>query len=110
MMLGGMAHASGPDASVGRDLFARRCSGCHALDSEKGAPRLRGVINRKAGTVAGFTYSDSLRGSGLVWNERTLDQWLENPTALIKDTDMEFRVANADERAAIIAYLKSVTK
>jgi len=28
----------------------------------------------------------------------------------VKDNDMEFRVSNPDERAAIIAYLKSLGK
>jgi cytochrome c len=102
------ARAAGQDAGAGKDVFAKRCTGCHAPDSEKEGPRLRGVLGRKAGTVPGFQYSDALRNSGIVWNESLLDKWLENPQALVKDNNMEFHVANAGEREALIAYLKSL--
>jgi cytochrome c len=103
---GAPATGSGPGA--GRDVFAKRCSGCHAADSNMEGPRLRGVLGRRAGTIAGYPYSDALRNSGITWNEELLTKWLENPGALVKDTDMEFRVSNADERAALVAYLKSL--
>jgi cytochrome c len=100
---------AGTDPGAGKDLFARRCSGCHATDSNKEGPRLRGVVGRKAGTVAGFQYSDALRNSGITWTEDLLAKWLENPEVLVRDNDMEFRVSNGDERAALVAYLKSLT-
>jgi cytochrome c len=99
--------AGGPDAGQGKELFSRRCSGCHSLDIDKEGPHLRGLLGRKAGSVPGFLYSDALRNSGILWNEDLLNQWLENPSALVRDNDMEFRVSSADERAALIAYLKS---
>ena len=71
---------------------------------------MRGVLSRKAGTVEGFPYSDALRKSGISWDEKRLNQWIENPDFLVKDNDMEFRVSNPDERAAIMAYLKSLGK
>jgi cytochrome c len=101
--------AAGTEPGAGKELFERRCSGCHATDSNKEGPRLRGVVGRKAGTVAGFTYSDALRGSGITWTGELLAKWLANPAALVGETDMEFRVSNADERAALVAYLKSLT-
>ena len=101
--------ATATDPNAGRDLFGRRCSGCHATDSNKEGPRLRGVIGRKAGTVAGFLYSEAIRNSGITWTEDLLNKWLQNPEALVKDNDMEFRVVNADERAALVAYLKTLT-
>lgn len=73
----------GTDPSAGKDLFGRRCSGCHATDSNKEGPRLRGVLGRKAGTVAGFSYSDALRNSGIIWTADLLNQWLQNPEALV---------------------------
>jgi cytochrome c len=101
--------ATGTEPVSGKDLFGRRCSGCHATDASKEGPRLRGVVGRKAGSVAGFQYSDALRNSGITWTEDQLIKWLENPEALVKDNDMEFRVVNADERAALVTYLKSLT-
>jgi cytochrome c len=103
------AGAAGPTPGAGKELFARRCSGCHDTDSNKEGPRLRGVVGRKAGTVAGYPYSDALRNSGITWTGELLTKWLENPEALVKDNDMEFRVSNAEERAALVAWLKSLT-
>ncbi len=96
-------------ADRGADAFARRCSGCHALDADKEGPRLRGVFGRKAGTVEGFPYSDELRKSDLVWDEATLERWLEDPMKMVPGTDMPFRVPNATDRGLIVRYLKSLT-
>ena len=101
--------AAGSVSGAGKELFARRCSGCHTTDSNQEGPRLRGVLGRKAGTVAGYPYSDALRNSGIVWTESLLNKWLESPEALVRDNDMEFRVSNATERAALVAYLRSLT-
>lgn len=95
------------DANRGQDVFAKRCSGCHALDLDKEGPRLRGVFGRKAGAVAGFPYSDALRNSGIVWDENDLNRWLEDPEQTVKGSNMEFRVGEAAERAALIDFLKS---
>ncbi len=42
------ATASGTNATRGRELFERKCTGCHALDQLKAGPRLRGVFGRPA--------------------------------------------------------------
>ena len=47
----------------GKELFEKRCSGCHALDKEKEGPRLRGVFGRTSGTVPSFKYSDALKAA-----------------------------------------------
>ena len=101
------ARAASPDTERGQEVFAKRCSGCHALDSDKEGPRLRGVFGRKAGSVAGFPYSDGVRNSGIVWDESHLNRWLQNPQQIVKDNNMEFHVGDAAERAALVAFLKS---
>ena len=76
-------------------------------------PSLYGVVGRKAGTVPGFAYSDSLKGSGITWNEKTLDQWITNPNAVVPGNNMGAifsGLADAGERAKIIAFLKQDTK
>jgi cytochrome c len=98
------------ETGAGRIAFEKRCTGCHALDHEKAGPRLGGVVGRKAGAIHGFPYSDAVRKSGVIWNEATLDKWLTNPESVIPDTDMAFRLDQAEERAAIIAYLKETGK
>jgi cytochrome c len=98
------------DTIAGRSAFEKRCTGCHALDHEKTGPRLAGVVGRKAGAVSGFSYSDAVKESAVVWNEAVLDKWLTDPETVIPDTDMAFRLDNPVERAAIIAFLKETGK
>jgi cytochrome c len=94
-------------AAVGKDIFEKRCTGCHALDSQRAGPKLRGVYGRKAGVVDGFPYSDELKASRIVWDAVTLDKWLTDPEALVPGSDMAFRVPKAEERTAIIEFLRS---
>ena len=98
------------DTVAGRSAFEKRCTGCHALDHEKTAPRLAGVVGRKAGTISTFPYSDAVKKSAVVWNEEVLARWLTDPETVIPDTDMAFRLDSPAERAAIIAFLKETGK
>ena len=89
-----------------KELFDKRCGGCHALDRDKEGPQLHGVFGRKAGSVTSFQYSDALKKSEIVWTEETLDRWLTDTDKLVPNNDMTFHVEKAEERRAIIAYLK----
>jgi cytochrome c len=93
----------------GKELFEKRCSGCHALDKDKEGPRLRGVYGRTSGTVPSFQYSDALKAAHIAWDATTLDKWLSGPEQFVPDSDMAFQLVKADERAEIIAYLKQVS-
>jgi cytochrome c len=95
--------------SPGKEMFEKRCTGCHALDNEKTGPRLRGVFGRPAASVPTFPYSESLRKSGIIWDSISLDKWLTDPDAFVPDNDMAFRVPNQEERATIIEYLKGLS-
>lgn len=101
--------ASGPatgDAANGKVLFEKRCTGCHSLEKNKEGPRLRDVYGRKAGSVSDFTYSDELKAAKIVWDQGSLDRWLTDPDAVVKDSDMAFHVSNPKERADIIEFLR----
>lgn len=99
-----------PAAPVsGKELFGKRCGGCHALDRDKEGPRLGGVYGRPAGSVASFQYSDALKGAKFTWNEELLGKWLTDPDQLIPDNNMAFHLENGDERREIIAYLKELS-
>jgi cytochrome c len=95
------------DAANGKALFEKRCTGCHALDLNKEGPRLRNVYGRVAGGVAGFQYSDALKSARLTWDSELLDRWLTDTGSVVPDNDMDFNVPKAQERADIIAYLRS---
>ena len=97
------------NADHGKDLFERRCSGCHALDNEKEGPRLRGVYGRASGSVSSFKYSDALKAAHITWDATSIDKWLTDPEKFIPNNDMAFQLVNAPERADIVAYLKQLS-
>jgi cytochrome c len=94
------------DPQRGKELFEKRCGGCHSLDKDKEGPRLGNVFGRKAGTIPSFKYSDSLKSAQVVWNEASLDKWLINTDTVVPDNDMDFHVPKANERADIIQFLR----
>ena len=96
-------------ADRGKQLFEKRCSGCHALDRHKEGPNLKGVYGRQAGTAPGFKYSEALKSAHFVWDEQRLEKWLTDTQSLVEDNNMDFHVPKAEERAAIIHYLKSLS-
>lgn len=106
-LAGGAAQAQ--DAAAGKKVFMR-CIACHAVQPTAGpkmGPNLAGVVGRKSGSAAGFKYSAAMQKAKLTWNEATLDKWLTKPSAVVPGTSMAFAgIPNADERAAVIAYMK----
>lgn len=90
----------------GKAVFQRRCTGCHAMEDNREGPRLAGVYGRRAGSIAGFTYSAGLKNSGITWNETTLEEWLTDPDVMVPDNQMSFSVPNAEDRRDLVDYLK----
>ncbi len=97
------------EADRGKELFEKRCTGCHSLDRNKEGPNLRGVYGRPAGTAPGFNYSEALRSAHFVWDEPRLQQWLTDTQSLVEDNNMDFHVPKADERTEIIRFLKTMS-
>lgn len=98
----------------GERQFMRKCSICHALEpgpSRKAGPTLHGVFGREAGTVAGYRYSDTLDGSGIIWTDATIDALFDmGPDHYIPGSKMPMQViAKPDDRADLIAFLKRAT-
>jgi cytochrome c len=95
------------DPSRGEEIYGR-CLACHALAFDRVGPRHCGLLGRRAGSVAGFPYSRAMKNSKIVWNEKTLDRFLADPPKAVPGTTMTYAgIADAGERAALIAYLKS---
>lgn len=96
------------DAGTGKMLFTR-CSSCHAVtEQNKVGPHLSGVFGRTAGTVAGARYSKAMTASRMTWDEQTLDAFLTEPTRVLPGTTMSARLPNPQDRADVIAYLKTL--
>jgi cytochrome c len=95
----------------GKEVFEKRCTGCHAMEQNREGPRLQGVYGRTSGIVPGFGYSAALKQAHIVWNDASLEQWLADPDTLVPGNNMEFHVAKPQERRDLIAVLKQgVTK
>ncbi len=95
-------------ADFGRTLYGQRCANCHAVAPGKSsiAPPLHDVIGRRAGTASGYRYSVKLTDSNLIWDQQTLNEWLEKST--IATPDIRFRhvgVRDAIERLALVTYV-----
>jgi len=100
------------DLDNGQAKFAL-CKSCHTVVQDGGnmvGPNLYGVFGRKAGTSAGFAYSDGLKTSAIVWDAASLDKWITNPRALIPGTKMTYiGMSDPKDRTDVIAYLKVAT-
>jgi cytochrome c len=66
------------------------------------------MFGRKAGAAPGFQrYSDALKQSSVVWDEKTLDDWLREPASFIPGNTMTFPgIKDKKARRDVIAYLK----
>ena len=71
-------------------------------------PSLADVWNRKAGSLSSFPrYSDAMKSSGVIWNDKALDGYLKNPAQFMPGNHMTFPgVPDEKMRTGIIAYLK----
>lgn len=94
-------------ASPGETLFKQQCGTCHTIapGAPKMGPPLKGVVGRKAGTLAGFAYSPALKASGVTWSADSLDKYLAKPMAFVPGTKMMVGLPDATKRAAVVAYL-----
>jgi cytochrome c len=95
-------------AEAGQRLYEAQCLQCHALDHHRIGPLHRGVVGRLAGTAPGYEYSSGLKKSGLRWTPDNLDRWLRDPDAFVQNQQMDYQVGDAQERADLIAYLKTL--
>jgi cytochrome c len=101
------AQAEG-DAARGQEIYESRCIACHSPDANRVGPMHRGVVGRKAGSLPDYAYSKALKAADFVWNDETLDKWLTNPQAFVPGQKMNFKVTKPEDRADLIAYLKSL--
>lgn len=109
------ANAAEPgDAIAGEKVFAR-CVACHSLTPDKHGigPSLAGMMNRKAGSAAGYSYSAAMRDSEIVWTAETLNTLLIGGPEFMPGNRMAtfFAAGVQDpvERSDVIAYLIEAT-
>ena len=107
------ALAQNGDASRGQQDF-RACAPCHSLEPDRNmtGPSLANLWGRKAGSLPSFErYSDALKSSGIIWDDRALDGWLTDPERMVPDNEMPFEgIKDGRVRADLLAFLKEATK
>ena len=90
------------------------CAACHSLqpDQNMTGPSLADVWNRKAGGLASFSrYSPALKSANIVWNDKTLDDWIKDPQHFVPGNQMTFPgIKDARQRADLLAFLKDATQ
>ena len=76
-------------------------------DQNKVGPELNGLDGRHSGRVASYSYSDANKNSGIVWNEATFKQYIQDPKAKVPGTKMIFAgIKNQQEVNNLWAYVK----
>ena len=97
----------------GQRIFGE-CAACHSLraDENMTGPSLAGVWERKAGELQSFSrYSPALKSANIVWDDKTLDEWIADPQHVIPGNQMTFPgVKDASSRADLLAFLKEASQ
>jgi len=103
------AEEQGDDGQV---AFNNACRTCHSFkpDDNRLGPTLHGIVGRKAGSIEGFAFSPSMKGSGITWDDANLDKFIANPNQVVSGNKMQpfGGVADAGERKKIVDYLKTL--
>jgi cytochrome c len=110
MHLAPPAHAG--DASAGSDVFKSECAECHSVKEGKNkkGPSLFGIVNRPAGSIADYQYSDALKQAHWTWSTDKLHSYLSQPAKQANPgTKMKYDgLDDAKQLDDLISYLSTV--
>jgi cytochrome c len=72
----------------------------------------RRLVEPKGGKFGSFArYSPALKSANVVWNDKTLDDWITDPQHLVPGNEMTFAgIKDARQRADLLAFLKQATQ
>ena len=103
----------GKEVASEQQVFNNACRTCHTIkegDNRQG-PNLYKIIGRKAGSLPDYNYSSAMKGAGFVWDEEKLEHFITSPDEVVPGNNMKpySGLASTDDRAKVIAFLKSVS-
>ena len=109
--IGALLAKADPEAGGG---YAKKvCASCHSFNEGGQAgvgPNLYGVVGGPPAHMAGFNYSEALKGKKDPWTFANLNKWLYKPAAYAQGTRMAFAgISNAQDRANVEAYLRTLS-
>src|SRR5262245_39651018 len=108
-LLASASFAAEEDVALGARAF-RACAACHSVEANRNmtGPSLADIWQRKAGSLSSFSrYSEAMKSSDVIWDEKTLDKYLENPAQFMPGNHMTFPgVPDEKTRKSIVAFLK----
>ena len=104
------AFLASADPAAGEAVF-RKCTACHTVN-QGGAtglgPNLWATMGAPIAHVAGFNYSEALRGKGGTWTWEAMNEWLRSPRTFAPGTKMTFAgLGDPEDRANLMAYLNA---
>jgi len=101
--------AMAQDVSAGEKSF-NKCRACHQVGetAKNGVgPVLNGLFGRKAGSAAGYRFSEANMRSGITWDEAVFADFIKDPKAKIPGTKMSFAgIKNEQEIKDLVAFIK----
>ncbi len=109
---------AGPTTSsqlaLGQSIFVSKCALCHDNSQHMlndNGPALFGVVGRRVGSLPDYAYSPILQAAnarGDRWTPHRLEIFLREPALMYEGTGMPMHFDAAQDRKAIIAYLKTL--
>src|SRR4030081_2628542 len=82
MMLSGTQALAQGVAPAGKTVFENQCASCHSVEPGKQGfgPSLAGVTGRQSGTLPGYNFTPAMANAHLMWDAKTLDEFLTSST------------------------------
>lgn len=101
-----------PGSLSGEQLFAV-CQGCHSLsegEPHKAGPNLHGIMGQSAASREGYTYSEALKNSDIVWNRGLLFGWVLSAETMVQKTWMVYHNhLSVEDTEKLVDYVISKT-
>ena len=109
LAIAGSSQVQAQDAAAGEKVFGV-CKLCHQIGegAKNGVgPQLNGIIGRKSGSAAGYSYSVANKDSGITWDEVTFRDYIKDPKAKVPGTKMIYAGLKDEQKTNdLVAFLK----